>query len=186
LSSVKNKTLGKELFRRVFSFTDSFLRGTRQRDFLSSARLKTLGKEPNSGSASSREQAQAARRTRAGAEALKRQAHADADDETCFGSDFLETQTQDQVPDRMVPISYPRFLSTYRVIVCMIGWRARLCQARVGLDRLGSRNLRPRSCIQLVKKRHALHPRVQISLRLCMQPISGLDAVNACGGHERG
>jgi hypothetical protein len=27
----KNKTLGKELFRQVFSFTEGFLRGTRQR-----------------------------------------------------------------------------------------------------------------------------------------------------------
>jgi hypothetical protein len=31
LPSVKNKTLGKELLRRVFSFTEGFLRGTRQR-----------------------------------------------------------------------------------------------------------------------------------------------------------
>jgi hypothetical protein len=37
LPSVKNKTLDKELLRRVFSFTESFLRG--------SARNKTLGKE---------------------------------------------------------------------------------------------------------------------------------------------
>jgi hypothetical protein len=29
LPSVKNKTLGKELFRRVFYFTESFLRGAR-------------------------------------------------------------------------------------------------------------------------------------------------------------
>jgi hypothetical protein len=39
LPSVKNKTLGKELLRRVFSFTEGFLRGTRQ------VRNKTLGKE---------------------------------------------------------------------------------------------------------------------------------------------
>jgi hypothetical protein len=31
LPSVKNKTLGKELLRRVFSFTEGFLCGTRQR-----------------------------------------------------------------------------------------------------------------------------------------------------------
>jgi hypothetical protein len=37
LPSVKNKTLGKELLRRVFSFTESFLRGTRQRASLPSA-----------------------------------------------------------------------------------------------------------------------------------------------------
>jgi hypothetical protein len=29
LPSVKNKTLDKKLIRRVFSFTESFLRGTR-------------------------------------------------------------------------------------------------------------------------------------------------------------
>jgi hypothetical protein len=45
LPSVKNKTLGKELLRRVFSFTEGFLPGTRQRAFLPSARNKTLGKE---------------------------------------------------------------------------------------------------------------------------------------------
>jgi hypothetical protein len=56
LPSVKNKTLSKELLRRVFSFTEGFLRGTRQRASLSSARKKhsaknlALGKEPNSGS----------------------------------------------------------------------------------------------------------------------------------------
>jgi hypothetical protein len=56
LPSVKNKTLGKELLRQVFSFTKGFLRGTRQRASLPSARKKhsaknmTLGKEPNSGS----------------------------------------------------------------------------------------------------------------------------------------
>jgi hypothetical protein len=38
LPSVKNKTLGKELLRRVFSFTEGFLRGTRQRASLPSAR----------------------------------------------------------------------------------------------------------------------------------------------------
>jgi hypothetical protein len=31
LPSVGEKTLGKELLRRVFSFTEGFLRGTRQR-----------------------------------------------------------------------------------------------------------------------------------------------------------
>jgi hypothetical protein len=56
LPSVKNKTLDKELLRRVFSFTEGFLRGTRQRASLSSARKKhsaknmVLDKEPNSGS----------------------------------------------------------------------------------------------------------------------------------------
>jgi hypothetical protein len=40
LSSVKNKTLGKELIRRVFSFTESFLGGTWQKAFLPSARKK--------------------------------------------------------------------------------------------------------------------------------------------------
>jgi hypothetical protein len=38
LPSVKNKTLGKELRRRVFSFTDGFLRSTRQRASLPSDR----------------------------------------------------------------------------------------------------------------------------------------------------
>jgi hypothetical protein len=33
MPSVKNKILGKELLRRVFSFTEGFLRGTQQRDF---------------------------------------------------------------------------------------------------------------------------------------------------------
>jgi hypothetical protein len=57
LLSVKNKTLGKELLRRVFSFTEGFLRGTRQRASLRvpekkhSAKNMTLGKEPNSGCA---------------------------------------------------------------------------------------------------------------------------------------
>jgi hypothetical protein len=57
LPSVKNKTLGKELLRRVFSFTEGFLRGTRQRalcrvpEIKHSAKNMTLGKEPNSGSA---------------------------------------------------------------------------------------------------------------------------------------
>jgi hypothetical protein len=50
LPNVKNKTLGKEPLRRVFSFIEGFLRGTRQRASLPSARNKTLGKEPNSGS----------------------------------------------------------------------------------------------------------------------------------------
>jgi hypothetical protein len=45
LPSIKNKTLGKELLRRVFSFTEGFLRGTRQRASLPSAQNKTLGKE---------------------------------------------------------------------------------------------------------------------------------------------
>jgi hypothetical protein len=43
LPSVKNKTLGKELIRRVFSFTEGFLRGTRQR--VCRVPEKTLGKE---------------------------------------------------------------------------------------------------------------------------------------------
>jgi hypothetical protein len=53
--SVKNETLGKELLRRVFSFTEAFLRGTRQSASMSSARKKhsakylVLDKEPNSG-----------------------------------------------------------------------------------------------------------------------------------------
>jgi hypothetical protein len=56
LPSVKNKTLGKELLRRVFSFTEGFLCGTRQRalcrvpEIKHSAKNMTLGKEPNSGS----------------------------------------------------------------------------------------------------------------------------------------
>jgi hypothetical protein len=41
----RNKTLGKELLRRGFSFTESFLRTTRQRAYLPSAQNKTLGKE---------------------------------------------------------------------------------------------------------------------------------------------
>jgi hypothetical protein len=58
LPSVKNKTLGKELtqktlgkikysaniLRRVFYFTESFLRGTRQRTSLPSARKKHSAK----------------------------------------------------------------------------------------------------------------------------------------------
>jgi hypothetical protein len=56
LSSVKNKTLGKELLRRVFSFIEGFLCGTRQRalcrvpEIKHSAKNMALGKEPNSGS----------------------------------------------------------------------------------------------------------------------------------------
>jgi hypothetical protein len=56
LPSVKNKTLGKELLRRVFSFTEGFLRGTRQRALCRVPEIKysvknmALGKEPNSGS----------------------------------------------------------------------------------------------------------------------------------------
>jgi hypothetical protein len=56
LPSVKNKTLGKEFFRRVFFLPRVFLRGTRQRAYLPSAKKKhsaknmTLGKDPNSGS----------------------------------------------------------------------------------------------------------------------------------------
>jgi hypothetical protein len=52
----KIKTLSKELLRRVFSFTEGFLRGTRQRASLPSARKKhsakylVLGTEPNYGS----------------------------------------------------------------------------------------------------------------------------------------
>jgi hypothetical protein len=54
MSSVKNKTLGKEPLRRVFSFTEGFLCGTRQRASLPSDRKKqlvkylALDKEPNS------------------------------------------------------------------------------------------------------------------------------------------
>jgi hypothetical protein len=53
LLSVKNKTLGKKFLCRVFSFTEGFLRGTRQITSLPSARKKhsaknmTIGKEPN-------------------------------------------------------------------------------------------------------------------------------------------
>jgi hypothetical protein len=56
LCRVSNKTLNKELLRRVFSFIESFLRGTWPRAYLSSARKKTLGKifgtrqNPNSSS----------------------------------------------------------------------------------------------------------------------------------------
>jgi hypothetical protein len=56
LPSVKNKTLDKELLRRVFYFTEGFLRGTRQRalcrvpEIKHSAKNMALGKEPNSGS----------------------------------------------------------------------------------------------------------------------------------------
>jgi hypothetical protein len=56
LPSVGKKTLGKELLHRVFYFTESFLRGTRQRASLLSARKKhsakylVLDKERNSGS----------------------------------------------------------------------------------------------------------------------------------------
>jgi hypothetical protein len=56
LCRVSKKTLGKELLRWVFYFTDSFLSGTRQRASLPSARKKhstkylVLGKERNSGS----------------------------------------------------------------------------------------------------------------------------------------
>jgi hypothetical protein len=41
LSSVIFLTLGKELLRRVFSFTEGFLRGTRQRAYLPSAQKNT-------------------------------------------------------------------------------------------------------------------------------------------------
>jgi hypothetical protein len=41
LPSVKNKTLGKELLRRVFSFIECFLRGTRQKASLPSAEKNT-------------------------------------------------------------------------------------------------------------------------------------------------
>jgi hypothetical protein len=58
LPSVKNKTLGKELLRRVFYFAESFLRDTRQRASLPSARKKNtqtkylvLSKERNFDSA---------------------------------------------------------------------------------------------------------------------------------------
>jgi hypothetical protein len=51
LPSIKNKTLGKELLRRVFSFTEGFLHGTRQRSQKKhSAKNLALDKEPNSGS----------------------------------------------------------------------------------------------------------------------------------------
>jgi hypothetical protein len=57
LSSVKNKTLGKELLRRVFSFTEGFC-VTHDKELLCRvpekkhwAKNMTLGKEPNSGSA---------------------------------------------------------------------------------------------------------------------------------------
>jgi hypothetical protein len=56
LPSVKNKKLGKELLRRVFSFTEGFLCGTWQRalcrvpEIKHSAKNLALGKEPNSGS----------------------------------------------------------------------------------------------------------------------------------------
>jgi hypothetical protein len=56
--TLKNKTLDKELLRRVFSFTEGFLRGTRQRalcrvpEIKHSAKNTALGKEPNSGSES--------------------------------------------------------------------------------------------------------------------------------------
>jgi hypothetical protein len=46
LSSVKNKTLGKELLRRVLSFTESFRVPEKQH----SAKNLALDKEPNSGS----------------------------------------------------------------------------------------------------------------------------------------
>jgi hypothetical protein len=45
LPNAKNKTLGKELLRRVFSFTEGFLRGTRQRALCRVPEIKTLGKE---------------------------------------------------------------------------------------------------------------------------------------------
>jgi hypothetical protein len=51
LPSVKNKTLGKKFLRRVFfSFTDGFLRGTRQARKKHSTKYLVLSKEPNSGS----------------------------------------------------------------------------------------------------------------------------------------
>jgi hypothetical protein len=56
LPSVVFVTLGKELLRRVFYFTEGFLRGTRQRalcrvpEIKHSAKNMALGKEPNSGS----------------------------------------------------------------------------------------------------------------------------------------
>jgi hypothetical protein len=61
-ASVKNKTLGKKILRWVFSFTEGFLCGTRQRASLPSARKKhsakylVLSKEPNYGSACLSEQ----------------------------------------------------------------------------------------------------------------------------------
>jgi hypothetical protein len=56
LPSVGEKTLGKEFLRRVFSFTEGFLRDTRQRALCRVPEIKhsvenmALGKEPNSGS----------------------------------------------------------------------------------------------------------------------------------------
>jgi hypothetical protein len=53
---VLKKTLGKELLRQVFSFTEGLLLGTRQRTFCRvpekhSTKHLALSKEPNSGSA---------------------------------------------------------------------------------------------------------------------------------------
>jgi hypothetical protein len=59
LPSVKNKTLGIVLLRRVFSFTEGFCVALgkeilcRVPEIKHSAKNMTLGKEPNSGSASS-------------------------------------------------------------------------------------------------------------------------------------
>jgi hypothetical protein len=55
LPSVVFVTFGKELLRRVFCFTEDFLRGTRQRalcrvpEIKHSSKNMALGKEPNSG-----------------------------------------------------------------------------------------------------------------------------------------
>jgi hypothetical protein len=35
------------------------------------------------------------------------------------------------------------------------------------------------------EKVSCIDQRMQISLRICMQPINGLGLVNTCGGHER-
>jgi hypothetical protein len=51
LPNVKNKTLGKELLRRVFSFTEGFFAECPKKH---SAKNLTLGKEPNSSSAGQR------------------------------------------------------------------------------------------------------------------------------------
>jgi hypothetical protein len=67
----------------------------------------------------------------------------------------------------------------------MIGWGARQRQARVGLDGLGFRNLPSPLIHPIGEKVPCIAPTRADQLRLCMQPISGLDVVNACGGHER-
>jgi hypothetical protein len=114
----------------------------------------------------SREQAQAARRIRAGAEALKRQAHADADAETRSSSDFFGYANTGPGTRPDGTRILPEFFLYLWVIVRMIGWRARLHQVCTGMTGWDLGISRPCSCIQFVKKRPALHPRVQIILRL--------------------